>query len=110
LVVDAERVIPLERDERRDGSGGRVEEPQPGGAALDERRRDASEERLHPDVHETRLPGSGAAMEVEEVAEPVLDVGGAARAHGPPLGRRALGPPPLSPELLAAPSPAGGAQ
>src|SRR5437879_12984196 len=107
-VVDADRVVALDRDEGRDRPGRRVEEPQPGGAALDERRHDVSEEGLHPDVHEARLPAAGAPVEIEEVPEPILDIGGAARAHGPPLGGPAPAPPQPPPAPAAAPSAAGG--
>src|SRR5207302_2940087 len=99
-VIETDGVIPLDRDEGRDRAGRRVEEPQPGSAALDERGRDAPEERLHPGVHEARLPASRAAVEVEEVAEPVLDLGGVARARGPRLGRLALEPSHLPEQLV----------
>src|SRR2546422_5130858 len=107
-VVDADRVVPLDRDEGRDRPGRRVEEPQPGGAALDERRHDVSEEGLHPDVHEARLPAAGAPVEVEEVPEPILDIGGAARAHRPRPPGPAPQPPPPPPPARAGRLPPGG--
>src|SRR5207245_3056482 len=79
-VVEADRAVPFDRDERRDRARGRVEEPEPGGPALGEGPERPPEEPLHPVVHEARLADARAPVEREKVCEPRLDVGG--RAHG----------------------------